>query len=162
MPGDSGVLVVTRVRSTTISAHEAAGALGTRHSPRPLLGRKIFAKLGRIAPRDCEAASSGKDEGCVPRMLRSAPHFAAWCAADPGSIVKNAAPRPGHEAHCLTGSRDDGFAVERAPDAAQRKATKPCLLNRPSCPAARADGRSRAPPNPGRSRRCRGGSRGCG
>jgi hypothetical protein len=36
MPGDSGVLVVTRVRSTTTSAHEAAGALGIRHSPRPL------------------------------------------------------------------------------------------------------------------------------
>src|ERR1700682_5184026 len=36
MPGDSGVLVVTRVRSTTIVAHETAGALGTRRSPRPL------------------------------------------------------------------------------------------------------------------------------
>src|SRR3981189_1584737 len=36
MPGDSGVLVVTRVRSTNKSAHEAAGATGTRHSPRPL------------------------------------------------------------------------------------------------------------------------------
>src|SRR6266849_2140724 len=36
MPGDSGVLVVTRVRSITTSAHEAAGALGIRHSPRPL------------------------------------------------------------------------------------------------------------------------------
>jgi hypothetical protein len=38
MPGDSGVLVVTRVRSTNKSAHEAAGALGIRHSPRPLRG----------------------------------------------------------------------------------------------------------------------------
>ena len=36
MPGDSGVLVVTRVRSTTTSAHEAAGATGIRRSPRPL------------------------------------------------------------------------------------------------------------------------------
>src|SRR6266849_5922427 len=36
MPGDSGVLVVTRVRSTTKSAHEAAGATGIRRSPRPL------------------------------------------------------------------------------------------------------------------------------
>src|SRR3981189_1425103 len=36
MPGDSGVLVVTRVRSTTIIAHETAGALGIRRSPRPL------------------------------------------------------------------------------------------------------------------------------
>src|ERR1700738_3461879 len=35
-PGDSGVLVVTGVRSTTIIAPEAAGALGIRHSPRPL------------------------------------------------------------------------------------------------------------------------------
>src|ERR1700738_4275517 len=36
MPGDSGVLVVTRVRSITTIAHETAGALGIRHSPRPL------------------------------------------------------------------------------------------------------------------------------
>jgi len=36
MPGDSGVLVITRVRSITTIAHEAAGALGIRHSPRPL------------------------------------------------------------------------------------------------------------------------------
>src|ERR1700682_2917726 len=36
MPGDSGVLVVARVRSTTIMAHETAGALGIRRSPRPL------------------------------------------------------------------------------------------------------------------------------
>src|SRR6202158_3389805 len=35
-PGDSGVLVVTRVLSTTTSAHEAAGATGIRRSPRPL------------------------------------------------------------------------------------------------------------------------------
>src|SRR5712664_2398641 len=34
-PGDSGVLVVTRVLSTTTSAHEAAGATGIRRSPRP-------------------------------------------------------------------------------------------------------------------------------
>ena len=40
MPGDSGVLVVTRVRSITTIAHETAGALGIRHSPRPLSGGK--------------------------------------------------------------------------------------------------------------------------
>jgi hypothetical protein len=52
MPGDSGVLVVTRVRSLpTQSAREAAGAAGTRHSPRPLLGGRFFARLGRIASR---------------------------------------------------------------------------------------------------------------
>jgi hypothetical protein len=33
------------------SAHEAAGAAGTRRSPRPLRGRKINANLGRIASR---------------------------------------------------------------------------------------------------------------
>jgi hypothetical protein len=34
-------------------AHEAAGALGTRHSPRPLFsGRTIQARPGRIAPRE--------------------------------------------------------------------------------------------------------------
>src|SRR5712692_835277 len=43
MPGDAGVLVVTRVRSITTSAHEAAGATGARHSPRPLLqGERFF------------------------------------------------------------------------------------------------------------------------
>jgi hypothetical protein len=39
-------------------AREAAGALGTRHSPRPLIfGRKIHAQLGRIAPRECGVVS---------------------------------------------------------------------------------------------------------
>jgi hypothetical protein len=42
MPGDSGVLVVTRVRSTNTSAHEAAGALGIRRSPRPLRGGRFI------------------------------------------------------------------------------------------------------------------------
>jgi hypothetical protein len=40
MPGDSGVLVVARVRSTTIIAHETAGAAGIRHSPRPYWGER--------------------------------------------------------------------------------------------------------------------------
>src|SRR5260370_7743962 len=45
MPGDSGVLVVTRALLPLQSAHEAAGAAGTRHSPRPpfSLGRKLNA-----------------------------------------------------------------------------------------------------------------------
>jgi hypothetical protein len=58
MPGDSGVLVVTRVLSTTTSAHEAAGAAGIRHSPRPPWARRILAQLGRIAPRDREVVSA--------------------------------------------------------------------------------------------------------
>jgi hypothetical protein len=41
-----------RVLSTF--AHEAAGAAGTRHSPRPLFsGQKILQRPGRIAPRGC-------------------------------------------------------------------------------------------------------------
>src|SRR6266851_3068030 len=55
-PGDSGVLVVTRVLSTTTSAHEAAGATGIRRSPRPLLGERFKQGLGRIAPRGRERA----------------------------------------------------------------------------------------------------------
>src|SRR5450631_3931365 len=54
MPGDSGVLVVTRVRSITTIAHEAAGATDTRHSPRPQRGREINANLGRNVPRGRE------------------------------------------------------------------------------------------------------------
>src|SRR5450755_4725883 len=53
MPGDSGVLVVTRVLSTTTSAHEprVQRASGIPHA---LWARKINAQLGRIAPRDRE------------------------------------------------------------------------------------------------------------
>jgi hypothetical protein len=45
-PGDAGVLVVTRVRSTTTSAHEAAGATGIRRSPRPLRGERFMHNSG--------------------------------------------------------------------------------------------------------------------
>jgi len=45
MPGYSGVPVVTTLVCSLHIAHEAAGALGTRHSLRPLFaGRTIFAK----------------------------------------------------------------------------------------------------------------------
>jgi hypothetical protein len=52
MPGDSGVLVVTRVRSTTTSAHEAAGAAGTRRSPRPFLGGRFINASGALRRED--------------------------------------------------------------------------------------------------------------
>jgi hypothetical protein len=58
MPDYSGEPVVTtRVLSTF--AHEAAGALGIRHSPRPLssLGERP-SKPGRIAPRDRKSISN--------------------------------------------------------------------------------------------------------
>jgi hypothetical protein len=52
MPGDSGVLVVTRVRSITTIAHEAAGAAGIRHSPRlPWAEDSYTARAHRAARR---------------------------------------------------------------------------------------------------------------
>src|ERR1700737_2349876 len=52
MPGDPGGPVVLS------TLHRgAAGAAGTRHSPRPQRGRKINARLGRIASRGREVAS---------------------------------------------------------------------------------------------------------
>src|SRR6267154_3907624 len=51
--GDSGVLVVTRVRSTTTSAHEAAGALGIRRSPRPLWAEDKCKPRVHRAARSC-------------------------------------------------------------------------------------------------------------
>jgi hypothetical protein len=66
MPGDSGVLVVTRVRSTTIIAHETAGALGIRHSPRPLSGGKYVHGPGASRRGDVQ----------LRLMIMSAPHTA--------------------------------------------------------------------------------------
>ena len=54
--GDSGVLVYSCAFLPMQSAHEAAGATGTRRSPRPLRGREIHARLGRIALRGREVA----------------------------------------------------------------------------------------------------------
>jgi hypothetical protein len=49
-PGDSGVLVVTRVRSIATIAHEAAGATGIRRSPRPLWAEdKCMTRAQRVA-----------------------------------------------------------------------------------------------------------------
>src|SRR5712664_813757 len=64
MPGDSGVLVVTRVRSITTSAHEAAGATGTRRSPRPLWAEGFMQGLGRMASRGREGVSANDVAVC--------------------------------------------------------------------------------------------------
>jgi hypothetical protein len=69
MPGDSGVLVVARVRSITTSAHGAAGATGTRRSPRPP-GRKIYQRLGRIARRGRERMLELERRHCEERLVR--------------------------------------------------------------------------------------------
>src|SRR5450631_4659714 len=55
MPGDSGVLVVTRVRSTNTKCTRGRGCSGHPAFPTPSLGRKIDAQLGRSAPREREA-----------------------------------------------------------------------------------------------------------
>src|SRR5450631_4637604 len=54
MPGDSGVLVVTRVRSTNTKCTRGRGCNGHPAFPTPSRGRNIWTQLGRIAPRDRE------------------------------------------------------------------------------------------------------------
>src|SRR5713101_2700237 len=54
--GRSGVLVVTRVRSTNTKCTRDRGCSGHPAFPTPSLGRKINARLGRIAPRGREVA----------------------------------------------------------------------------------------------------------
>ena len=54
MPGDAGVLVVTRVLSTNTKCTRGRGCSGRPAFPTPSLGREINARLGRFAPRDRE------------------------------------------------------------------------------------------------------------
>ena len=54
MPGDSGATVVTTLVCYQHTAHEAAGATGTRHSPRPL----IFGAKDSCTTRAHRAAGS--------------------------------------------------------------------------------------------------------
>src|SRR5882672_1001122 len=116
MPGDSGVLVVTRVRSTTTSAHEAAGALGIRRSPRPLWAedssnasgawrREVVKSYLELECRHCEERS---DEAIqtpsfrgdakhrtrnleIPRCASA--HLRSGPADHPGMTVFGIAPR---------------------------------------------------------------------
>src|SRR6202521_3215187 len=74
MPGDSGVLVVTRVRSTNKSAHEAAGALGTRRSPRPLWAEDSSTPRAHGAATERVARMRGplaRDDGSPAKRLFS-------------------------------------------------------------------------------------------
>src|SRR5260370_28151343 len=67
MPGDSGVLVVTRVRSITPIAHEAAGAAGIRHSPRPPWAEDSYtARAHRAARRVVVCGLDGVAETQTP------------------------------------------------------------------------------------------------
>jgi hypothetical protein len=67
MPGDSGATVVTNARAT-YSTRAAAGASGTRHSPRPLGGR-IHASLGRNASRECEGVFDEYGRATLPAVI---------------------------------------------------------------------------------------------
>src|SRR5260221_13187074 len=60
MPGDSGVLVVTRVRSTTTKCTRGRGCSGHPAFPTPSQGRMIHQRLARIAPRDRERVSENR------------------------------------------------------------------------------------------------------
>jgi hypothetical protein len=46
MPGDPGATVVTTLVCYQYTAHEAAGATGTRHSPRPRSGGRFLNDSG--------------------------------------------------------------------------------------------------------------------
>src|SRR5260370_26771803 len=82
MPGDSGVLVVTRVRSTTTKCTRGRGCSGHPAFPTPSRGREINAQLGRFAPRDREVVSGIRAPSL--RAKRSNPFFlyvARWIAS---------------------------------------------------------------------------------
>ena len=55
MPGDSGVTVVTMLVCFVLFCTRGCGCIGHPAFPAPsvFFGRTVFAKLGRIAPREC-------------------------------------------------------------------------------------------------------------
>src|SRR5439155_1836589 len=59
MPGLSGGPVVTTLVCFVFITHEAAGALGARHSPRPRFfqGERFMHHSGASAPRECGVVS---------------------------------------------------------------------------------------------------------
>src|SRR5665647_2130881 len=85
MPGDSGELAVnTRVHSNHYLAHEAAGALGTRHSPRPLWG-----ETNRQTPGE---TSRGNAKVCLGFRLFESLHWSRMLIAcrpglEPGPTI---------------------------------------------------------------------------
>jgi hypothetical protein len=73
MPGDSGVLVVARVRSTTTKCTRGRGCNGHPAFPTPSSGRRILQRLGRSARRDREVVSGIRATSL--RAKRSNPFF---------------------------------------------------------------------------------------
>jgi hypothetical protein len=159
MPGDSGVLVVTRVRSTTIIAHETAGATGTRRSPRPLWAEDLSTARARCAARANVCLMNTNAQRSQPSSPAKAGDPVFRGVSDGIEKLR----RTGYSAFAeYDGTLWSRSATQVHHIITRREATKQCCLNPPSSPTARADGRSRGRRSPGRSRRCHGGSRGCG
>src|SRR5713101_8008257 len=104
MPGDSGVLVVTRVRSTNTRAHESAGATGTRHSTRPLMGETTMhnsgASRGEIAKACLELEQTPSFRGDAKHRTRNLEiprcaiaHLRSGPADHPGMTAKKPSRR---------------------------------------------------------------------
>src|SRR6266849_6070844 len=70
MPGDSGVLVVTRVRSTNTKCTRGRGCNGHPAFPTPSKGGKFLARPGRFASRGREGVF---DNMSTPHSQSSSP-----------------------------------------------------------------------------------------
>jgi hypothetical protein len=184
MPGVSGVTVVTNARAY-YSTRAAAGASGARHSLRPRFrGREISGttRANCVARmRSCvfvviacdkrEAFAQGSEatkQSSFPlvllwiasRSLSSGAHSRDPLARNDGSgCLKFESGMDAnvcrHHHVLLSWRRRRGWP-------GQARSGRVRFFNPPSCPDARAAGRSRVRRNPGRSRRCHGGSHGCG
>src|ERR1700704_546687 len=89
MSGDSGVLVVTRVRSTTTKCTRGRGCNGHPAFPTPSLGRKIHQRLGRMARRGRERVFELGNRHSGMRHLAQArnPYSPPWLWI-PGSLAQ--------------------------------------------------------------------------
>src|SRR5450755_4417421 len=139
MPGDSGVLVVARVRSTTTKCTRGRGCSGHPAFPTPSMGREINAQLGRIARRGRRGASYAyecvKFSAVVARESgrSSIPETPIMEARSHGVLVtplsrsmtvlarsdvtlNSDAVIPGWSEGPDPESRDSGFALSRAPE----------------------------------------------
>src|SRR6266699_7316883 len=105
---------------TTHSAHEAAGALGTRHSPRPLWA-EVLAKPGRQPRRGAafvyqlQTADMHLPNPCIAPMFRNQHDPSRISLACPSAAgLSRCGPVPDGEAvarsarraRCRTGARD--------------------------------------------------------
>src|SRR6266852_7717083 len=81
MPGDSGVLVVTRVRSTTTKCTRDRGCIGHPAFPTPSLGGRFINASGASRREDVNARSkSGIFVGWAKRSVPTSSHRAVGTA----------------------------------------------------------------------------------